>query len=307
LNKKLLVAANAIVALALLWLLLSSVNLSVLAETLAKINLVWLLAAAALYVLMNVLSAVRIKMLLGKFAEKIALSKLFFSHMAAMLFSDVTPGRIGYSYLVLRLRKEGLRGGRITKVTGVVLASDFFVRALFVIASVYLFSQQFLLTGVILAVFSLGFLALFFKRIAWFEKLLAKIPSVGRKSAEAYAMVFEHAVSKRDLLTAGGISIAGSLLRGLAWFFIMLAMGGTGNPVDFAVLCALLTSVSFIPISIAGLGVQEGVGAWLFSLVLGIGLAQATAFMLLVRVVEAGSDLVFGGFDLLKTGVKAEV
>ncbi|MFH0922690.1 MAG: lysylphosphatidylglycerol synthase transmembrane domain-containing protein [Candidatus Micrarchaeota archaeon] len=298
-DKKILVAINALVAVALLWVLLSSVNLSVLAETLAKVNPAWLLAAAVFYVLMNAMSAFRIKHLLGELAKEIPFSKVFLSHMSAMLLSDVTPGRVGYSYLVLRLRKYGLRGGNSTKVLGVVLASDFFVRALLVIASVYLFSQ-FLLTGVILAVFSLCFLALFFKRIAWFEKLLAKIPSVGARLAGAYAMIFEHTVSKTGLLASVGISFIGSILRGFAWLFIAISMGATGNPIDFAVLCALLTSVSFIPVSIAGLGVQESIGAWLFSLVVGWSFGQATAFMLLVRVVEAGSDLVFGGWDFLK-------
>lgn len=294
-NKKLVIALNALVAIALLYWFFSSLDLQSLAAQLKQTNAFWLIPAIACYIAMNWTSALRLKHLLRL---PLSVTRVFFIHMQALLLSDYTPGRTGYAYIIYALgKKDGKKGGKKPKmgvnarVFGIALASDFLVRALLIIASIALFAQGFLAAGVFLAIASALALFLFWKRVALVEKLLALVPVLGERLAGVYNEVFVHHVRKREMLYSIYISAVGAVLRAAAWWFILYAIGFTAPFSAFVVLCAVLTSLSFIPLSIAGLGVQEATGAFLFSALVGVPAAAAALLMVLIRLVEAGSDL----------------
>ncbi len=289
-NKKLVIALNALVAIALLYWFFSSLDLQSLAAQFKQTNAFWLIPAIVCYLVMNWTSALRLKHLLRL---PLSLTRVFFIHMQSLLLSDYTPGRTGYAYIIYSLGKKGkkMKMGVNARVFGIALASDFLVRALLISASIALFAQGFLAAGVFLAIASAMALFLFWKRVALVEKLLTFVPVVGKRLAEVYNEVFVHHVRKREMLYSIYISAVGAVLRAAAWWFILYAIGFTAPFSAFVVLCAFLTSLSFIPLSIAGLGVQEATGAFLFSALVGVPAAAAALLMVLIRVVEAGSDL----------------
>ncbi|MFH0836257.1 MAG: lysylphosphatidylglycerol synthase transmembrane domain-containing protein [Candidatus Micrarchaeota archaeon] len=295
---KWLKVANVLVALAFLWLFFSLVNLGDLAKALESVNWLWLVAAALLYFAMNLTSVWRIRWLLQ---NKVSFAEAFQSHFAALLLSDVTPGRAGYAYLLVKLKKARVNSSFAAKVLGVGLISDFVVRALLILAAVYLFSNEFLFSGVLIAVGCIAAFGLLEKRVVLFSKLLARVPFYGARLKRVYDGLFDYELSKRALAGSFAVSVAGVIIRGAAWLAVFYALGITANAnlFDFVVLNGLLTAISFAPVSIAGIGLQEGAGAVLFSIVLGVSLPTAAALMILIRVVEAGTDFVFGVRPLL--------
>ncbi len=298
-KNNLFVALNVVLALIVAWFFLTQFDYRAIAGALSQAQLAWIIPAAACYFAMNWISAVRLKRFLNAKAKTL---EIFFIHMQALLFSDVTPGRAGYAYLVVGLRKHGAAAPN-ARVLGLILASDFFVRALLIIASIALFAKSFLWAGVFLAIASGAALLLFWKRARFVEKLLAKIPVVGGRLAAFYETVFVKHLELSELGLALLASFVGSVLRGAAWLFLLWALGFGALPgaslTAFVVLCAFLTSLSFVPLSIAGIGVQEATGAVLFSSLAGIPLAAAAALMVLVRALEFGSDLLLGSKGFL--------
>ncbi|MFH0973388.1 MAG: lysylphosphatidylglycerol synthase domain-containing protein [Candidatus Micrarchaeota archaeon] len=302
-RNNLFVALNVVLALAVIWFFLTQFDYAAIGSVLSKANPLWIVPAALCYWAMNWISAIRLKRFLKAKARTL---EIFFIHMQALLLSDATPGRAGYAYLVVGLRKHGAAPAN-ARVLGVLLASDFFMRALLIIASIALFARSFLWAGVFLAVASAIALLLFWKRVRLVEKALAKIPRFGTRLAAFYETVFVKHLELSELCLSLAASFVGSVLRGAAWLFLFYALGYGGVAVPgatlaaFVVLCALLTSLSFVPLSIAGIGLQEATGAVLFASLLGIAPAAAAALMVLVRGLEFGSDLLFGSREFLKT------
>ncbi len=292
-KNNLFIALNACLALIVAWFFLTQFDYRTIAATLAQAQLIWIIPAALCYWAMNWISAIRLHRFLKAKAKTL---EIFFIHMQALLLSDVTPGRAGYAYLVVGLRKHGAAPAN-ARVLGLLLASDFFVRGLLIVASVALFARSFLWAGVFVACLSVTALALFWFRVRFIEKLLTKIPVVGGRLSAFYETVFVKHLELSELALSVAAAFVGSVLRGAAWLFLLVALGyysPAATLVAFVVLCALLTALSFVPLSIAGIGVQEATGAVLFASLLGIPLAVAAALMVLVRALEFGSDLVFG-------------
>ncbi|MCK9580942.1 MAG: methyltransferase domain-containing protein, partial [Methanoregula sp.] len=98
------------------------------------------------------------------------------------------------------------------------------------------------------------------------------------------------------------ISFLGWVLRGLEWFFIAKAMGSVAiGIVDALLLNPLLTILSLIPVTPAGLGIQEA-GIVGILVLMGISLTSATAFAFLTRFIEIIIDLIgLKGFFSLDT------
>src|SRR4030042_474944 len=97
-----------IIAIAILWFLVSSINYPVTFSLLANLDLRFILLTGLCYFLNNLLMAYRIKKILFALGENIRFRLIFFAHMAGMFFSDFTPARSGYLYVALALNKHDI-------------------------------------------------------------------------------------------------------------------------------------------------------------------------------------------------------
>ncbi|MEM4255214.1 MAG: lysylphosphatidylglycerol synthase transmembrane domain-containing protein [Candidatus Norongarragalinales archaeon] len=302
--KNVFVIANFVIAAVFLALLLYSFDFNSLLSQLSSSNPYYLLAAIVSYLAAHVLQGMRYKMLLPSFA----FLSVFSSHMKAMLASDATPGRIGYSFFIFDMRKKGLKGGRAAKVLGVSLASDFVVRGLLALAAVFLFSQDFGQVGLLVLGASAIAMALLFYRIDFFAEAISKLPFYGKKLEGAYDAVFKQKTSLAQLLSSIGLSAIGAVLRGLEWLFVLNAVGLNAGIAELVVTSALLTALSFVPLSISGFGLQEGGGILLFTAFLAFTVPQAAGAMLLIRFVDLLADSAVGGwFFVRKNAAKKSV
>lgn len=301
-NRKLLIAANVLVALALAYWFLQGIGLEAVGGILSHARVEFVVVGAVFYAAMNVLNSFRIAWALRTEWTP----DLFFKHMTAMLISDFTPGRAGYSSLVLKLRASGFDSGMVIKALGIVFASDFIGRAILASVAVLFFVGKigagiFVFIGIVMFLLGAGLFYLVAFRSARIGRWLPRIPMVGPRLAVAYEHALDSKASLRFLLANVALSLLGAVLRGAGWMmvFMALGLGGFEALVATTLVSALVTALSFVPLSLAGLGLQEGAGAYLFSLASGIVLAQAAAVMLLARVMEFGVDAALGWKELL--------
>lgn len=300
-KRNLFVFANAAVALVFIALILGSLDLSLLVSSLSRANFLYVALAVVFYFTAHFLAGLRFKLLLPEFSLK----SVFSSHMKAMLASDVTPARIGYTFFVFDMREKGLRGGAAAKAMGISLASDFIGRGILALIAVFIFSESFANLGVAVLAVSLLFLALLFYRLSFFASFLSSIPFYGSRLREAYEIVFLRETSVSQLVQSLAISLVGAIARGLQWFFVCTALGLQVGLLEMTVFSALLTALSFIPLSIAGIGLQEGGGILLFNLFLGIPAAAAAGALILVRFVDLFMDSLVGGWFFLFSSQRA--
>ncbi|MDP2717548.1 MAG: lysylphosphatidylglycerol synthase domain-containing protein [Candidatus Micrarchaeota archaeon] len=301
-KKNLLLFANVFAALALAYVFLSSAGLSGVAERFSGLRAEWLALGGLLYAGMNLLNSFRIAWTL----KTNWTAKLFFQHMTAMLVSDFTPGRAGYAAMVQKLRVTGVKGGPAAKSLGVLFIADFLARALLAVFAVAYFGStiksDFFVwaAGVLLALGAGGWFLLAYKN-GWLERTLNRVPMVGKRLARMYAGAVALDVKAGFLAANVGLSLVGAAFRGAAWTMAFVALGLGGFEVFPAatLVSALVTVASFIPVSLAGVGVQEGLGAYLFSAALALPISAAAAVMVACRVMEFGTDALLGWRELL--------
>lgn len=295
-RKTLLKIAQFALAAIILILIVSSINLTQAAQLFLTIDPVFLLLAIGCYALNNVLMGYRLKRILAEMGNKLRFRVVFLSHMAGMLLSDFTPARSGYLYVAYALnRKQVALSEGLVAITSPYLYDLLFKlgTALLAIYFIYvnLFNPAlsfslFVVIGVFLLII-IGYVVLmyppeFLKRILLKRTLTKKALDIGAQSRSIQHMA-------PFIL---GISVTGWILRGLEWFFAALSLHILIlSLTNCLFLNSLLTLLSLIPITPAGLGLQEAgiIGVLTF---MGISITAATSFALLIRCIEIGFDLI---------------
>jgi len=297
------------IGLAILLLLVTTIDYHLALSLLVQVDLWFLLLACFCYFLNNLLMAYRLKKLLLNMGENIRLRLVFFSHMAGMLLSDFTPGRSGYLYVALALNKRDVPLDKgIATITSTYLYDLTFKVIVAILGAYFIYSFVFadrvgfaiIITLLLILGVIVGYLmvmkppervkALFRKR-----RLLQKVLQFGEqsRSIQKYAPFIL------------SVTVAGWILRGLQWYLIVLSMHRVFlTPLDALLLNPLLTLLSLIPLTPAGWGIQEA-GIVIVFAAMGISAAIATSFALLTRLLEVAVDL-FGTRELLRKPIKKE-
>jgi glycosyltransferase 2 family protein len=284
------------VAIIILLLLLGSVDYIQASTALMHLDWIFLLLACICYLLNNILMSIRLKKILAYLGNKIRFRIVFLSHMSGMLLSDFTPGRSGYLYVALAMNKKGvpLPTG-FAAITSTYIYDLLFKISLAIVALFYLYSS---ITGlptgyilyfivILLLIVIAGYFLIMYpgqvvQNFCQKNKYLQYILDMGEQSRSIQKM------SPYIIF----ISFLGWLLRGLEWYFVALAIGGILiSLIDMLLLNPLLTILSLIPLTPAGLGIQEAGIVGILAL-MGITLTAATAFAFLTRFIEILIDLI---------------
>ena len=304
---------SAIVTIAILAILFLKVDPGLLLESLRAINY-WYLAFALLgYLCLNFALALRLFLLLKKLGYQHSYLQILFFHFTSMILGDVTPGKVGYFGLVLLLKDVKaedtlsvltigqimdflmkivgtvafaaiISGILLREYQGVMIAGIAVVSALTLIASLLIWSKRSLK---LLRLFSFGVL----------KKLTNLIEGIQASTSRL----------KSELIKALLISIVGWVFVGAQWYFIFLALLPETNLsfLYFFLLQSVASTVAFIPISLAGIGLQES--AMIAILLISeseIGYTSAFTFGVLVRGMSMLIDALFGTFNLRKLSIK---
>lgn len=293
---------------AILFYLVWSMGVDKITSLLLRVRPEYFLYAAVFYFLTDALCAYALKLALQK---RIKLRNILPSHMCGMLYSSVTPGRVGYYYTAFALSKK--TSDRRSKNIGILTLMQgisFFVKVVTAMFAIVYFSAYFVsqeATSYVLMASVLPLLFVVLIAVALYtsllNKLFSKIPVVrGLLGNIVHMQETVREISFRRILDFLAINVFGWFTISAQWYFLSQAMGLDLTYLDALMLQPLLSAVMFFPFTPSGLGVTEGGSALLFTLILSNmspleASAAGVAFILLVRVNSIFVDS-FGLIDM---------
>jgi len=291
-----------VVGFLLLAILLYTLGPEKIFSLLAKTKLEYFLLALFAYFACEILAALTLKILFPEGKLKFLLP----CHMCGMLYSALTPGRVGYYYVAYSLSKK--LGKSISSNAGLLTlmqAINFFLKVIFSLAAVLYFSFYLLSveTKYYLILVSLAPLAVV-AIIAIFLYTDIPLKIIGKRTGilgklKTYVIAMQEAsrsVGKFSILKIMLLSFLSWLLLGVMLFLITKSLGLQVEYLACLMMHPLLSAIMFVPFVPAGLGLTETGSALIFTII-GLTQADGVAFMLLVR---AGMIIVdaFGVVDM---------
>lgn len=308
------------IGLAVLLWLLQLADVSMVLSIILSLNPMYLILASGFFITASVMVALALYVALKRSGLSPSPRKVIMASFGGQLLSDVTPARSGYfltPFILNEMDNTPIKSG----MAGVVAtgAINFFVKAALSIIALAYFVRTLplkpvivntLLVGISLLIAGgLGLLMLIWgRRIPRLVERLKKLPVLGKamgRIVEALNHLQEEGKKVRGSLTQIALLILLSVVvNATALYFVSSAIWrGSPSLLDFILIVPLASTLMYVPITIAGLGVQEG-GYVILLTLLGTPLEEAIAFTLIVRLLFTGTDII-GLQPLLKVGLKA--
>lgn len=291
------------IGLLILFYLFWSMGFDNISRLIMKIRLEYFLYAAVVYFASEAVAAYALKTALK---SSLRLRRILPSHMCGMLYSAVTPGRIGYYYTALAIAKKTKESrskniGLLTLLQGV----GFFTKVVFCLIGISYLSSRFidpasrdylLMASLVPILFAMVIILILYTKTV--NRALMRVSSLRRFLK--YVTNMQHAVKEVSwgiILRLLLINLAGWFLVGLQWFYLAQSLD---LPIDYwaaFMIQPLLSAVMFVPLTPGGLGITEGGSALLFALMMPqIPPVQASAagvtFVLLTRLNSIAVDAI---------------
>lgn len=291
-NKILLIALKLAISSSLLYLVLTKTGIEEVFLTLKSVSILSFIAAVALYIVAQMTSTIRWKLLLP---EGIGIRRVFSLYMIGAFFNTLLPGVIG---------GDAVKGFYLYQLTGkgsMSLASVFMDRYIGFIGLIIICSLSFpfgfkyfsgshlewILPFVIVSFIIASFL-IFGLRLGRQIRLLS----------EFYAYFHAYRNQTRIILQALGLSIILQLMGIFTVYVLALGMGQDIPFLVFLIFLPLIILFTMIPVSISGLGVRESAFVLFFGLV-GMKPEVSTALSLLWFLTVTTASLI-GLIEYLK-------
>ncbi|MEM4247268.1 MAG: lysylphosphatidylglycerol synthase transmembrane domain-containing protein [Candidatus Woesearchaeota archaeon] len=313
-----------IVGVAILLWLLQIANSSEVFATILQFNAVNLIGAVAFFITASTFVALALCVTLRRSNPDAPLRHMIMASFAGQLLSDVTPVRSGYFLTPVFLKQlasipveQGMTGVLATggvnsfvKVAICLIGLGYFASYLSLPAEI----TNALLVGIIVLLVAGAILLL----IMWdkrFSRLVAKlerIPVLGKRLSK-FTVVFRNVQQEGRKIRYSLIFVAALILLSVIahatalylifnglWYYPSLHL------IDFIFIAAFASVLTYIPVTIAGLGVQEAGYVLFLQLLLGLPLSavnpKLVAFALITRALFTGTDII-GISPLLKAGL----
>jgi uncharacterized membrane protein YbhN (UPF0104 family) len=306
--RTLLIPVQVAVSLLILYLLFQNVNLSETYQALSHINIPVLGLSIAFFILssLSIGFALHGALKATNAAPPLRITQL--ANFGGQLLSDVTPAKSGYfatPVLLNQLRAVPLEKGMISVMS--VGAFNFFIKAAFsTIALIYFLTRinidptmvQAMLLGItLLLVGGIGLTVLVWTNcFSGLLQRLSKLPIIGiliRKLESLRATFSKDKVAIRKSAKTIIISILASVLFSGISLYVLAQALSLAQPtfLDMLFMGPLTAVFMYVPITFAGLGLQEA--AYVFLLTnIGAPLEIALPFALLVRLLAVSTDLI---------------
>ena len=325
--KSIKIIIQVIVGVAILLWLLQLANSSEVFASILQFNPVNLIGAVAFFITASTFVALALCTTLRRSNPNAPLRKMLMASFAGQLLSDVTPVRSGYFLTPVFLNQlasvpveQGMTGvlatggiNSIVKVTICLVGIGYFASYLALPPEI----TNALLVGIAVLLIAGVFLLMLMwdKRLSKLVAKLEKIPLIGKrlnKFTEIFSNVQKEGRKIRySLIFVAALILLSILANATALYFIF---NGLWYPslhlLDFFFIAAFASVLTYVPITIAGLGVQEAGYVLLLQLLLGMSLTtispQLVAFALITRALFTGTDII-GISPLLKVGSKPEI
>jgi uncharacterized membrane protein YbhN (UPF0104 family) len=325
--KSIKIVIQVIVGVAILLWLLQLANSSEVFASILQFNPINLIGAVAFFITASTFVALALCTTLRRSNPNAPLRQMLMASFAGQLLSDVTPVRSGYFLTPVFLNQlasvpveQGMTGvlatggiNSIVKVTICLVGIGYFASYLALPPEI----TNALLVGISVLLIAGIFLLLLIwdKRLSKLVAKLERIPLIGKrlnKFIEIFSNVQKEGRKIRySLIFVAALILLSILANATALYFIF---NGLWYPslhlLDFFFIAAFASVLTYVPITIAGLGVQEAGYVLLLQLLLGLSLTtinpRLVAFALITRALFTGTDII-GVTPLLKAGSKPKI
>ena len=278
-----------LISICLLAALFFVVDFSSLVNTLKGTRLGFSLAVILLALCDRVFMAFKWNVLLRAIGVRIS----FFESVRTYFASSFASIFLGAGSEVMRLFIVGAEKGRRESVAASIvverLVAFMALVLLFIIMSTCaLFYLSFERIGVVVAVAvvvfvvsaCVFFISLYHVPVSALDRFTGKLGDVLRKFLVSYQMYRD---KKAALALFFGLSFVENFFPILCNYFVALALGLPVNPFAFFVVIPIVLIFARLPISLEGLGVQEGLYLLLFPMA-GLSMPDSMAIALLARI-----------------------
>jgi uncharacterized membrane protein YbhN (UPF0104 family) len=317
--RKLKVFIQLMLGLAILVWLLQLADATKILMTIMKVDLFYIAASTAAFIVASIFVAFALYVALRRIGTRTNVRNALLASFSGQLLSDVTPARFGYfltPFILNRMDQTSVE----SSMAGVVAtgAANLLVKAVLSAATLAYFMLLFpfeqeilnvLLIGISLLVAAgLALLALLRgRRMPTVFKSLTRIPVIDRALGK-FVVTLDNIQAQAEAVS-GSFSwiilliVLSIATNAVALFFIWEALlPGSLSLFHFLMIVPLVSAFNFVPITIAGLGIQE-TSYVAFLTLFGAPIETAVAFTLINRLLYTATD-VLGLPPLLKTGAR---
>jgi len=314
-----------IIGVAILLWLLQLANLGDIFAVFLQVNVLYLLVAAALFVVSSIYVGFGLYAPLRYSNPTPSIRKVVMASFAGQLMSDVTPVRSGYFLTPVFLNslagvsfEQGMMGvlatgaiNAIVKAVICLIGLGYFVSFLPLQAAVI--NSVFVGVAVLIVAGTFLLFLMWENRISKFVVKLKRIPLVGTKLDSIIDMFAnvqkEGRKIRRPLIIVAVMILMSLIVNSAALYFVFNGIwhNTSLSLLDFFLMASFASALTYIPVTIAGLGVQEAGYVLLLQLLLGLPLTsidpRLLAFALITRALFTGTDIIGIG-PLLRVGLK---
>ncbi|AGK61670.1 hypothetical protein Asulf_01698 [Archaeoglobus sulfaticallidus PM70-1] len=294
-----------LIGLIILYVIYSRVNFSL--TSIKKVDVAGIVFASLCYMTLNLLLSFRLKVLVNGMGCSIDYSKALQSHFGGMLLSEFTPGRSGYLSTPFFIKKLGGCNLNVG-MAGILVpqAVEFLIKIFGSILALLLIFHHTEKFKELVAVSAISLLFIFVISVilllaSWYNRGPSRIrlPKRLRFMANFLLRYSEHSAKTKDMfwfiLVTG---LLGWVITSLQWYFVGKSLALDLNFYVYLLIQPLISSLMFLPITPAGLGLMEGGAVTAFYL-LGVDASTALLYSLLVRTTNIFGDIP-GIYTLLK-------
>ena len=285
--------------LIILFIILLKIDLIFLKDVILKTNLTFLFIAISLNIPHLFIKSYRWNLLLMQ--QKINYSPVqsFMVYMSSLYIGFITPGRFGEFVKTLYLKSD--KGISLSKGFSSVLVDRMFDLYLLIIlgfigiwqfSALVKFSDAFIILFIIIIISPLFMLnKQLMEKLANILYKVAVVKKIKGKIEESFEDFYYglYKVISPKLLVSGLLTCISYLIFFIQCYLIVIAMGLSINFITITLFMAISNLISFIPVSVSGLGTRDAILIFLFSLIgLEPELAVSYAFMIFITFFVAG-------------------
>jgi len=278
-----------LLAVFLIGFVLYKLKIDILLETIKQMNLHWVISGVLLISVSHLLIVYRIKYVLSKFHE-ISTKKVFWSHFFGYLIGQITPGKLGYFSMAYAFKKDNIPYSLSSSVLILCQLISFIIQMILAGFCVIYLAGAVETTGIIYMILILGWVLdaiiltlLFLKYGAWkLTGLLKRLPKGIKLLNFINGVNRDFSGIKRYSPVIFILTLFCWILSGIGWWAFGKALDVNLPIFVYILLNPLISSLTFVPITPAGIGIAEAGNVLIFSY-LGIGAEKGFIFILLDR------------------------
>lgn len=281
------------IGIILIILLFFFVSPSAVIQSLRLINPVFLICAVLVYAVTFLILTTRWRLIVAHMGVYIPLGEAYQVFAGGVLYSDFTPGRIGdFTRAILVKERIGIHKGTISvfidRYIDIIVLTCLGISALVVYSSRFASILPQIALVVLLVIFA-GVTVLFLQNSRIFS-LMQKIPifNIPESASHLQNAFLEFKNGKKIIAEGIILTLLVWVTHALRIILITMGLGYTLSLPDLFLILPLISALSLIPVTIAGLGLVEG---GLMAVIAGYGVPLSAA--LSIAIIDRGLTMLF--------------